>query len=203
MLAQMSWLTRLGFVADSDRPQADAAALLARCLKGGRDGEQALDLLYRRESGAVYRYALALCGDEALALDAMQEAFVQLLQQPRGFDPLQGPLGAYLAGIARHRLLRRLREARRFVELMEGEDEEAPAPATEPLLVQTQREERLWSCIRRLAWAQREALVLVDLQERPYREAAAVAGVSEDVLRSRLHRARQRLAALLGEESKS
>lgn len=207
MLARMSWLTRLGFVADSDRPQADAAALLARCMKGGRDAQQALDLLYRRESGAVYRYALALCGDEALALDAMQEAFVQLLQQPRGFDPLQGPLGAYLAGIARHRLLRRLREARRFVELMEGEgDEEAgtPAPAaaaSEQLLVQSQHRERLWAGIRRLPWSQREALVLVDLQERPYREAAAVAGVSEDVLRTRLHRARQRLAALLGEES--
>jgi RNA polymerase sigma-70 factor (ECF subfamily) len=42
-------------------------------------------------------------------------------------------------------------------------------------------------------------LVLVDLQERSYAEAAAVAGVSEDVLRTRLHRARRQLAALLNE----
>jgi RNA polymerase sigma-70 factor (ECF subfamily) len=39
--------------------------------------------------------------------------------------------------------------------------------------------------------------VLVDLQERSYEDAATIAGVSLDVLRTRLHRARQRLADLL------
>ena len=43
----------------------------------------------------------------------------------------------------------------------------------------------------------REALVLVDLQERPYAEAAQVAGIEINTLRTRLHRGRQRLAALL------
>lgn len=206
MLTAMSWLTRLGFVADSAQPHADAAALLARCVRGERD---AVALLYRRESGAVYRYALALCGDEALALDAMQEAFTQLLQQPRGYEPGRGSLGAYLAGIARHHLLARWREARRFVALLEGVEEESDSaypqpssPATDQLLVREQSLEALWAGIRRLPWSQREALVLVDLQERPYREAAAVAGVSEDVLRTRLHRARHRLASLLEEEKK-
>lgn len=198
----MSWLTRLGFVAAGSGPLADAgdgAALLAKALRGDA---AALSLLYRRESGAVYRYALALCSDEAVALDAMQEAFAQLLQQPQGYDPARGPLGAYLAGIARHQLLARWREARRFVALLEGDDDDdgSPvAPASDGLLVQLQSSEQLWDAIRRLPWSQREALVLVDLQERPYQEAAEVAGVSTDVLRSRLHRARQRLAQLLGE----
>jgi len=199
MLESMSWLTRLGFVADSSGRQADGAALLAKALRGDA---AALSLLYRRESGAVYRYALALCSDEAVALDAMQEAFAQLLQQPQGYDPARGPLGAYLAGIARHQLLARWREARRFVALLEGDDDDdgSPvAPASDGLLVQLQSSEQLWDAIRRLPWSQREALVLVDLQERPYQEAAEVAGVSTDVLRSRLHRARQRLAQLLGE----
>jgi hypothetical protein len=61
MLADMSWLTRLGFVADAQGRRADEAALLARVLRGDA---QALALLYRRESGPVYRYALALVGDE-------------------------------------------------------------------------------------------------------------------------------------------
>lgn len=196
MLESMSWLTRLGFVADSSGRQADAAALLAKAIRGD---QAALALLYRRESGAVYRYALALCGDEAAALDAMQEAFSQLLQQPQGFDATRGTLGAYLAGIARHQLLRRFREAKRFVAQIEGEEEDgdAAAPASDSLLVRAEAGEQLWSAIRRLPWRQREALVLVDLQERPYQEAAAVAGVSVDVLRTRLHRARQRLATLL------
>lgn len=199
MLDSMSWLTRLGFVADSSGRQADAAALLAKAIRGD---QAALSLLYRRESGAVYRYALALCGDEAAALDAMQEAFAQLLQQPQGFDATRGALGAYLAGIARHQLLRRFREAKRFVAQIEGEEEDgsAAAPASDSLLVRAEAGEQLWSAIRRLPWSQREALVLVDLQERPYQEAAEVAGVSTDVLRTRLHRARQRLATLLGAE---
>jgi len=43
----------------------------------------------------------------------------------------------------------------------------------------------------------REALVLVDLQERSYAEAAQVAGVELNTLRTRLHRGRARLADLL------
>lgn len=209
MLDHMSWLTRLGFVADSQGRRADEAALLARVLQGDTN---ALALLYRRESGPVYRYALALTGDEAAALDAMQEAFTQLLLQPQGFDPGKGLLGAYLAGMARHQLLARWREARRFVARVEGEDDDDAhdpahahahaAPATDELLAQAEAEahgeDRLWAAIRRLPWSQREALVLVDLQERSYDEAASVAGVSLDALRTRLHRARQRLAVLLG-----
>lgn len=205
MLADMSWLTRLGFVADAQGRRADEAALLARVLRGDA---QALALLYRRESGPVYRYALALVADEAAALDAMQEAFTQLLLNPQGFEPGRGTLGAYLAGIARHQLLARWRDAKRFVALIDEVDDEAVDEQTradaagtelsaEQRLVDAQRSEQLWSAVRRLAWSQREALVLVDLQERSYEEAAAVAGTRVDVLRSRLHRARARLAALL------
>ncbi len=210
MLDRMSWLSRLGFVAATPGRGGDEAALLARALGGD---ESALALLYRRESGPVYRYALALCGDEAAALDAMQEAFAQLLQRPEGFEPGRGALGAYLAGIARHQLLARWREARRLVQHAGGgelddlpdEGDAEPqaaagpqAPATDALLVRAQDSAALWAAIRRLPWSQREALVLVDLQERPYDDAARVAGVSTDVLRTRLHRARHRLAQLLG-----
>ena len=190
MLAEMSWTQRLGA-----RPAAsaadDEAQLLARLSQG--DG-QALTLLYRRESGAVYRYALALAGDEAAALDAMQEAFSALLAQPGAFDPTRGSLGAYLAGAARHQLLTQWR--RRCEPLPEVEDESQHPHTHGPdaLLVQAQDQEALWAAIRSLSWSQREALVLVDLQERRYAEAAAIAGVSEDVLRTRLHRARSRLA---------
>jgi RNA polymerase sigma-70 factor (ECF subfamily) len=70
-------------------------------------------------------------------------------------------------------------------------------PASDARLASTQRQDSLWAAIRSLSWPQREALVLVDLQERSYDDAAAIAGVSTDVLRTRLHRARQRLAERL------
>jgi len=195
MFSGMSWLTRLGFVAPAASAASDEAALLARVHAGDAD---ALALLYRRESGSVYRYALALGGDEAAALDALQEAFAQLLRGPQAFQAGRGSLGAYLAGMARHQLLSQWRDARRHVPLDEAaEDEAEPMPASDARLDEEQQQGQLWAAIRRLSWPQREALVLVDLQERPYEDAAAIAGISVDVLRTRLHRARQRLADLL------
>jgi len=196
MQPDMSWLTRLGFVAPTtSSARTDEAALLERVAAGDAD---ALALLYRRESGSVYRYALALAGNEAAALDALQEAFAQLLHGPQRFDAGRGSLGAYLAGMARHQLLSQWRDARRHVPLDEADEDTAELmPASDTRLEEEQQQGQLWAAIRRLSWPQREALVLVDLQERAYEEAAAIAGVSADVLRTRLHRARQRLADLL------
>jgi len=189
----MSWRTRLGFVAPTAAAAGDEVALLARLAEG--DAE-ALALVYRRESGSVYRYALALAGDEASALDAVQEAFAQLLRGTPGFAPGRGSLGAYLAGMARHQLLSQWRDTRRHVPLDDALDGE-PVPASDTRLNLAQQQEGLWAAIRRLSWPQREAVVLVDLQERSYEDAAAIAGIGVDVLRTRLHRARQRLADLL------
>lgn len=195
MWSGMSWLNRLGFVAPTASAAGDEAALLARVAAGDAD---ALGLLYRRESGSVYRYALALAGDEAAALDALQEAFAQLLRGPQAFQAGRGSLGAYLAGMARHQLLSQWRDARRHIPLDEAAEDEADlVPASDTRLQDEQQQGQLWAAIRRLSWPQREALVLVDLQERPYEDAAAIAGISVDVLRTRLHRARQRLADLL------
>jgi RNA polymerase sigma-70 factor (ECF subfamily) len=191
----MNWLTRLGFVAPGASAAGDEAALISRVSAG--DAE-ALALLYRRESGAVYRYALALAGNEAAALDAVQEAFTQLLRGPQGYQPARGSLGAYLAGMARHQLLSQWRDARRHVPLDEAaEDDADPMPASDARLHGEQQQSQLWTAIRRLSWPQREAIVLVDLQERSYDDAAAIAGIPVDVLRTRLHRARQRLGDLL------
>lgn len=197
MLPGMSWLTRLGFVAPAASASGDEAALMARVANGDAD---ALALLYRRESGSVYRYALALAGDEATALDAVQEAFAQLLRGPQAYQPGRGSLGAYLAGMARHQLLTQWRDARRHVPLddsLDTDDTAEPMPGSDTRLNQNQRQDGLWAAIRRLSWPQREAIVLVDLQERSYDDAAAIAGVSVDALRTRLHRARQRLTDLL------
>lgn len=194
----MTWLTRLGFVASTPAAAPDDSALLARVARGDAD---ALALLYRRESGAVYRYALALTGDEAMALDAVQDAFAALLRGPQGFDAGRGTLGAYLAGMARHQILGQWRDARRHVPLddaLDPDDATGALPGSDTRLHQAQQHQGLWAAIRALSWPQREALTLVDLQERPYDEAAAIAGVSVDVLRTRLHRARQRLADRLG-----
>ena len=172
-----------------------------------------LDAAYRQESDAVYRYALALCGDTALAADATHEAFVALAHAPEAFDPSRGSLGAYLAGIARHALLAAWRLRDRHVVLDEASDDDGDegsphtaaevAPDREATLIGEQRLEALWAAVRTLPWPFREALVLVDLQERPYAEAAQIAGIELNTLRTRVHRARQRLAQALRPASRS
>ena len=174
----------------------DTLALMARLRRGDA---QALEPLYRSESGPVYRYALALCANPAWAADAMQESFVTLASRPETFDPLRGSLGGWLAGVARHHLLARWREARREVQDEDALDaEDAQLNDTpENRLIETQDQAEVWQAIQALPWPFREALVLVDLQERAYVEAARIAGIEINTLRSRLHRARQKLAQAL------
>jgi len=176
----------------------DDATLVARVAAGDA---RALDQLYRREAAPVYRYALALSGNAAWAADATQEAFVALATRPQGFDAARGPVGAWLAGVARHALAARWREGR-LEDPLPDEGAEALAGTLdidpEAMLVRQQDSAAFWSALRMLPTPCREALVLVDLQERPYAEAAAIAGIELNTLRTRLHRARGKLATLLG-----
>ena len=185
------------------RRHTEETDLMGRLAAGDR---QALDLIYRAEAADVYRFALAVCGNPAWSADAVQDAFVQLAEKPHGYDRQQGPLRAYLCGIARHKLLARWRESsgiRAIAGDAPDEDEGAlhDTPHThspEAELARSQDTQALWRAIARLPWVFREAVVLVDIQERTYTEAAQIAGVEINTLRTRLHRARKRLAEALG-----
>ena len=136
----------------------------------------------------------------ALSADAVQDAFVQLAEKPQGYDRNQGPLRAYLCGIVRYRLLARWRESTPFATLEEEDEAAHDMPGThapDAELARTQDTQALWRAVARQPWVFREAVVLVDIQERTYTEAAQIAGVEINTLRTRLHRARQRLAQAL------
>ncbi|NCW51458.1 MAG: RNA polymerase subunit sigma, partial [Betaproteobacteria bacterium] len=85
----------------AENPAEDLQGLVL--LREGR--MQGLEPIYRRHSGPVYRYLLALGASEESASDALHDAFLSFAQQAQAFDPQRGSLGAYLAGIARHALL--------------------------------------------------------------------------------------------------
>jgi RNA polymerase sigma factor (sigma-70 family) len=200
MIAFMPWTPRRAAV-----PPPDDDASLARRV-ADRDGV-ALDAVYRRDAAAVYRYVLALGGNAAWAADATQQAFVAFADRPHAFDAARGPLAAYLAGMARYHLMALWRER----PLADPDPADGVMPGTaidevtpETLMVRRQGQEALWAALAALPWPQREALVLVDLQQRPYAEAAAIAGIELNTLRTRVHRARSRLAqALQGDATAS
>ena len=183
------------------RQPADESDLMGRLAAGDR---QALDLIYRAEAAQVYRFALAMSGNSAWAADAVQDAFIHLAEKPGGYDRTLGPLRAYLCGITRYKLLARWRESSAHAVLEEEDEAAFDTPKThspESDLARSQDTRSLWREIGRLPWVFREAVVLVDIQERTYIEAAQIAGVEVNTLRTRLHRARRRLAEALTQKA--
>jgi RNA polymerase sigma-70 factor (ECF subfamily) len=189
----------------ADQPAEDSQGLALLC--EGR--MQGLEPIYRRHSGPLYRYLLALGASQEAASDALQDAFMSLAQQPRAFDPQRGSLGGYLAGIARHGLLAQWRRQGREVasEVNDELDNLQPERVSEegPLhaLESKASNHALWAAIEALPFVFREALLLVDIQERSYAEAANIAGVELNTLRTRLHRARLRLAEAISPSIKA
>jgi RNA polymerase sigma-70 factor (ECF subfamily) len=176
---------------DSDEPTD--IALLAAIAAGGED---AFVELYRRRQHDVYRFAFAMARSRSFAQDVMQEVFLNVLENAHRFDATKGSVRGWLYGCARHVVLDRLRLERRWTDAMPPE--EAVFDHDERLLAD-QRIERLHAALARLPLEYREALVLCELEEFSYAETAAVLACPIGTVRSRLHRGRALLAALLAE----
>ena len=159
--------------------------------------EEALAALYRRRQQGIYRFALQMCGSQTVAEDVTQEVFMVLIREGHTFDPSRGSLNAFLIGIARNYVLRRLRRERFYAAIEEdSQDDENTNQATltnaGPLdeLSRTETIESVRRSVLALPERYREAVVLCDLQELSYAEAAEILGCAVGTVRSRLHRGR-------------
>ena len=169
--------------------------------------EQAFVALYRRRQASIYRFAMHLSGSAAVAEDVTQEVFLALLRDDCGFDPDRGTLAGYLFGIARKLVLRRLGRERSDVALeAAGEETDWPELAVhdDPLADLTRREglEALRRAVLALPRRYREVVILCDLEEVDYADAATIVGCPIGTVRSRLHRARALLLDKLNQERK-
>jgi RNA polymerase sigma-70 factor (ECF subfamily) len=198
----------------------DDGLLLRRMLAGDEDS---FSLLYRRRHPAIYRFALHMSGNVAVAEDVTQEVFMTLIRDAKKFDPARGTLSGFLFGIARNHLRRRWEQDRHSTALPNDADEldtllAACAGAGKgshsngngngrgPFLVS--RDEfasletvgRVRQAIGTLPQNYREAVILCELEEMSYEEAAAALNCPVGTVRSRLHRARALLAEKLHDE---
>ena len=169
-------------------PESDDELLLR--LQSG--DEQAFVTLYRRRQAALYRFVLHMSGSATVAEDVIQEVFLALIREECGFDPERGSLSGYLFGIARKLVLRHLERGRSDVALdTEADDSNVPALAVhdDPLADMTRREsiESVRRAVQVLPRRYREVVVLCDLEELDYRDAALVLGCPIGTVRSRLH----------------
>jgi len=178
--------------------------LLVRLRNGD---EQAFVTLYRRRQGAIYRFAMHMSGSPSTAEDITQEVFLALLREECGYDRERGTLSGYLFGIARKLVLRHLDRGRSDVPL-EGDTDDAAgeelAIIDDPLAGLTRHEsiESLRRAVQALPRRYREVVVLCDLEEMDYAEAAVVLGCPIGTVRSRMHRARALLLEKLHQDRK-
>jgi RNA polymerase sigma-70 factor (ECF subfamily) len=175
--------------------------LLARSQRGDRD---ALEELFRRYRQVAYRVAYRLLGNEADALDAVQEAFVKALTHLPGFEG-RSSFKTWLLRVVSNAALdygrqRGRRDALRM-DLLAPQQREGLEPLVMPEpgrdLDRTALRRQLHRAIAQLPAAQRQTFVLHAEAELSYREVADVLGISIGTVMSRLFYARQKLRAFL------
>ena len=162
--------------------------------KAATGDEPAFTRLYRRRQGPIYRFVLQLTGSRALAEELTQEVFLIMIQRTSDFDPSRGTLKSYLYGVARNLVLRCRWEGQRW-DRIEGVDEVTPGSQLEQPdpLSELQRSETVrmvQRAVLALPRPYREAVILCDLHELSYAEAATILDCSVGTIRSRLHRGR-------------
>jgi RNA polymerase sigma-70 factor (ECF subfamily) len=169
--------------------------LLRRTIAGD---EEAFTALYRRLRGPIYRFARQMSGSSSVAEDVTQDVFLILLRKAELYDPQRGKLSTYLLQVTRNEILRRLDRDRSYVALTaDAQEEDAPADEnlivmSNPLgaLMRVEEIESVRQAVLALPLHYREVVVLCELEELNYTEAAALLGCAVGTVRSRLHRAR-------------
>ena len=165
--------------------------------------EEALSVLYRRRQGSVYRFALQMSGSRSIAEDVTQEVFLFLMREGHVFDDSKGTVGAFLLGVARVHVRRRLRAEHRLEPLGDESDDDDVFMQTTtdvcPLedLTRAETIESVRKAVLSLPPKYREVVVLCELQDVSYGETAEILGCAIGTVRSRLHRGRALLLAKL------
>jgi RNA polymerase sigma-70 factor (ECF subfamily) len=175
-------------------------ALLKRAVRGD---EQAFQVLYQKHQGALYRFALRMTGSPWAAEEIVQDVFLFLIREPQKYQASRGELGAFLYGVTRNRVMKHLERKPREASLdrmnEDGSAWNEPEDPLTPMMIaeKSERIEQVREAVLGLPAEFREAVVLCELEELSYEEAAQACGCPVGTIRSRLHRGRALLLAKL------
>jgi RNA polymerase sigma-70 factor, ECF subfamily len=166
---------------------------LLRLISAGN--EKAFLAFYRKHQGAVFRFALQMSGKAEMAEEVTQDVFMVVMRAAKQFDPARGSASGYLYGIARNLVRRSLEREKPYLTVLDDPENDYTGRLTDDHdvafeLVNTERVESLRKAVLALPPAYREVVVLCDLHELDYADAAVVLGCAIGTIRSRLHRAR-------------
>ena len=149
------------------------------------------------EIGSLRAFAVSLCGDKERADDLVQETLFKAWNHLESFKEGTN-LKAWLFTILRNTYFSERRKQRREVEDADGAY--AARLATHPAQHGHMEMQDFRAALSQLPDDQREALVLVGAAGFSYEEAAEISGCAVGTIKSRVNRARNRLADTLGLE---
>ena len=200
MTAQILVLERAG-PGMGERDIRSDAELLRRAEAGE---ESAFLSLYEKLKRSIFRYAFYMTGSRPAAEEITQEVFLELLRKRKRYDKDRGDVGAFVFGIARNLVRRIERRERPYAALPEGESLEnlsgklvADSEAVQGPMIRSEIVAKVQTAIASLPDHYRQAVVLCDLCELSYAEAAVRLGCAVGTVRSRLNRGHALLAQKL------
>jgi RNA polymerase sigma-70 factor (ECF subfamily) len=147
----------------------------------------------------VYRFMLRMVRNEATAEDLLSDVFLDVWRQAGKFEG-RSAVSTWLLGIARFKALSVLRQ--RGEEELDDEQAgaiEDQADDPEITLAKKDKGEALRQCLTKLSAEHREVIDLVYYHEKSVDEVAAIVGVPEATVKTRMFYARKKLSELLKE----
>ena len=188
-----------------ERPESDTE-LVARLQRGD---DTAFEAVVRTHGGRLLSVARRFLGNNEDAQDAVQDAFIRAYKAIHTFEA-RAQLHTWLHRILVNTALMKLRERRRrptesIDDLLpsysaDGHQTVASRDWSDAVLERKETAGIVRQAIARLPDQYREVLVLRDIEEKDTAEAAEILGTTSNVVKVRLHRARQALRTLLDRE---
>ena len=168
----------------------DDQELVKRVLAGQSDEFR---LLVDRHQQAIFRFAFGMLGSREEAQDVAQETFLAAFANLSGYDASRAAFTTWLFTIARNRCINALNRKR---PLALAEPHSIVDAVTDPI-ANLELSEQLDRAFAALPVEQRAAFALAEIEELPYAEIARIEQTTLGTVKSRIHRAKQRLQTLL------
>ena len=169
----------------------DDRELVRRVLAGQTDDFRTL---VDRHQQPIFRFASGLLGNREEAEDVTQEAFLAAFANLSGYESSRATFSTWLFTIARNRCINLLKRTQPIA--LNELDSIGDVGATDPI-VRQELSQQLDRALAALPVEQRSAFVLAEIEELPYAEIARIERTSLGTVKSRVHRAKQRLQSLL------
>ena len=145
-----------------------------------------------RLKNALYRLALRITLNTAEAEDIVQDTLIKVWDKRDGWDEIES-IEAFSMTICRNLALDRIKKAENQNGSLDAISFEAPDATSNPYeqMIQKDRIELIKKLVDSLPERQRSCMQLRDFEGKPYREIAAILGITEEQVKVNIFRARQ------------